>query len=260
MNDSETKRIVLFTKQTILAHGLRTVLSDAVGLHLAGGTSDSVQLSAIVSSQQPDLLLLDISSGTTITAICKLQSLSAGTKIVLCGEPETTEFVWQAIDHGIRGIIPSTTPPTEFQAILRAIGNGDVWFERQLALDLLLTKRPHLTVRERQLISLMVRGLSNKELAHALQVGVGTVKVYLSRVFKKVGVRDRYELALYALKNISTGLSVPHQADSTERSADPVLRLKSEFPKPTDTVPAQKAARYYEPKLTHPTSWPNQRQ
>ena len=143
-------------------------------------------------------------SGVTLPLIRDLRRLSPDSKLVLCDQPATLEFVWQAIDLGIRGIIPSNTPAGAFPSALRSIGNGDLWFDRRLTQDLLLTRRVHLTMRESQLVSLMAQGLSNKEIANFLGLGVGTIKVYLSRLFKKVGVSDRFELALYALKNMAT--------------------------------------------------------
>jgi DNA-binding CsgD family transcriptional regulator len=59
-----------------------------------------------------------------------------------------------------------------------------------------------LTKRESQLVALLSQGLKNKEIASTLQISEGTVKVYLSRLFQKVGVKDRFELALYGLKNL----------------------------------------------------------
>ena len=62
-----------------------------------------------------------------------------------------------------------------------------------------------LSPRERQLLRLISQGLSNKQIAGTLMITEGTVKVYLSRLFKKVGVLDRFELALYGLKNLQYG-------------------------------------------------------
>ena len=66
-------------------------------------------------------------------------------------------------------------------------------------------RRYSLTRREGQLVSLLSQGLKNKEIATALTISEGTVKVYLSRLFQKLGVKDRFELALYGLKNLTPG-------------------------------------------------------
>jgi DNA-binding CsgD family transcriptional regulator len=75
-----------------------------------------------------------------------------------------------------------------------------------------------LTRREGQLISLLSQGLKNKEIATALNISEGTVKVYLSRLFQKVGVKDRFELALFGLKNLTAA-----QGAAMEKPAQPPL-------------------------------------
>jgi DNA-binding CsgD family transcriptional regulator len=68
---------------------------------------------------------------------------------------------------------------------------------------LLVTRRVALSPRERQLLGLLPQGLKNKEIAYKLGIAEGAVKVYLTRLFRKVGVNDRFELALFTLKNLS---------------------------------------------------------
>jgi DNA-binding CsgD family transcriptional regulator len=80
-----------------------------------------------------------------------------------------------------------------------------------------------LTQREGQLVSLLSQGLKNKEIATTLMISEGTVKVYLSRLFQKVGVKDRFELALFGLKNLTTG-QIPVGDKSHRPSAMPGLR------------------------------------
>jgi DNA-binding CsgD family transcriptional regulator len=70
-----------------------------------------------------------------------------------------------------------------------------------------------LTRREGQLVMLLSQGLKNKEISAALSISEGTVKVYLSRLFQKVGAKDRFELALYGLRNFRSMGSVPPDAD-----------------------------------------------
>jgi DNA-binding NarL/FixJ family response regulator len=109
------------------------------------------------------------------------------------------------MELGIRGIIPVATPIESLTEALSSIRTGQLWFEKNLMEQLLLTKRVSLTRREGQLVTLLPQGLKNKELAYALGITEGTVKVYLSKLFKKLGVNDRFELALYALKNVVSG-------------------------------------------------------
>jgi DNA-binding CsgD family transcriptional regulator len=82
------------------------------------------------------------------------------------------------------------------------VAEGELWFDKSLTASFLTARTVTLTNRESQLVMLLAQGLKNKEIAHALNISEGTVKVYLSRLFQKVGVKDRFELALYGLRNL----------------------------------------------------------
>ena len=115
-----------------------------------------------------------------------------------------TELAFQAIAMGIRGILRKQLPVELLVKCLQAVCAGELWFEKDLMASLIV--RPAaLTNRERQLVSLLSQGLKNKEIAATMVVSEGTVKVYLSRLYEKLGVKDRFELALFALRNLTTG-------------------------------------------------------
>ena len=79
----------------------------------------------------------------------------------------------------------------------------------------LSARRYSLTRREGQLVSLLSKGLKNREIATALEISEGTVKVYMSRLFQKLGVKDRFELALYGLRNLSPSPARPTDRPTT---------------------------------------------
>jgi DNA-binding CsgD family transcriptional regulator len=108
---------------------------------------------------------------------------------------------------------------------LQKVQAGELWFEKALTDSFLCARRVALTQREGQLVSLLSQGLKNKEIATTLMISEGTVKVYLSRLFQKVGVKDRFELALFGLKNLTTGqLPVGEKGQRLSASAMPGLR------------------------------------
>jgi DNA-binding NarL/FixJ family response regulator len=86
---------------------------------------------------------------------------------------------------------------------MRIVAAGGLWFDEALEASLRNVKRITLTPRQSQLVNLLTTGLKNKEIAGALFLSEGAVKVYLSRLFQKLGVKDRFELALYGLKNMA---------------------------------------------------------
>jgi DNA-binding CsgD family transcriptional regulator len=117
----------------------------------------------------------------------------------------STELAFQAIGLGVRGIVRKTLPAETLMECLRKVSQGELWFEKTLTDSMLSARKVSLTPREGQLIVLLTQGLKNKEIATVLCVSENTIKVYLSRLFSKVGVKDRLELAIYGLRNVASG-------------------------------------------------------
>ena len=115
----------------------------------------------------------------------------------------STEFASQAIGLGVRGILRKNLPVELLVKCLLKVAAGEFWVEKALSDRLLSTRQVVLTPRERQIAGLVMQGLKNKEIAFSLGITEGTVKVYLSRLFQKVGVKDRFELALFAMEHLS---------------------------------------------------------
>ena len=141
--------------------------------------------------------------GTNITlaVLRDLRARAPGTPIVLWVDTISTEFASQAITIGVRGILRRTLPIEIQLKCLRKVASGELWIEQRLGQDLLCSERVPLSRRGSELVSLLCRGYKNKEIAFQMAITEGSVKVYLSKLYDKVGVSDRFELALYALKN-----------------------------------------------------------
>src|SRR6476620_7776470 len=149
----------------------------------------------------------------------------ANSKIVLWVHTSSTELAFQAMGLGVRGILRKTLPTDLLTKCLEKVQEGELWFEKALTDSFLSAKRIALTQREGQLVSLLSQGLKNKEIATALLISEGTVKVYLSRLFRKVGVKDRFDLSLFGLKNLTTGqLPVGEKGHRAGATARPGLR------------------------------------
>jgi DNA-binding NarL/FixJ family response regulator len=158
-----------------------------------------------MESHQPDLLLVDLSAGITFGVLSGLHEVAAQAKIILWVHSISTELALQAMSLGVRGILRKTLPTETLLRCLTRVNEGELWFEKALTDSIMSARRYSLTRREGQLVSLLSQGLKNKEIATALNISEGTVKVYLSRLFQKLGVKDRFELALYGLKNLTPG-------------------------------------------------------
>jgi DNA-binding NarL/FixJ family response regulator len=197
--------VLLCTDEPVLAEGLKVILSEWEGSPLRCCKSRIEDISLELGLNEPDLLLVDLTSDITFSMLKSLYGVARQTKIVLWVHTISTELALQAMNLGIRGIIRKSLPVDTLLRCMRRVQEGELWFEKTLTDSLMSARRYSLTRREGQLVALLCQGLKNKEIATTLAISEGTVKVYLSRLFQKLGVKDRFELALYGLKNLAPG-------------------------------------------------------
>lgn len=197
--------VLLCSDEPILAEGLLRVLEGQPDLNLCSYCANAEELHAELALHQPDLLLLDMPADMHFSILARLKQAPARTKIVLWVHSISTELASQAMGQGVRGILRKSLPTDRLMRCLMRVQEGELWFEKALTDSLMSAQQFRLTRREGQLVSLISQGMKNKEVATALDISEGTVKVYLSRLFQKLGVKDRFELALYGLKNLTPG-------------------------------------------------------
>jgi DNA-binding NarL/FixJ family response regulator len=189
--------------QPLVAEGLKSVLGERSEFELVTWCRDLPEFSDQLRLGSIDIALIDCASHIGLAGIRDLHRLAGRCHIVLWGEQLTPEFALHAMECGVRGFLPGCTSIEGSIAALQAVWAGQPFCGDELMRELLFGRRVTLTRREGQLASLLSQGLKNKELALILGITEGTVKVYLSRLFRKVGVKDRFELALFALKNLN---------------------------------------------------------
>jgi DNA-binding NarL/FixJ family response regulator len=197
--------VLLCSDEPILAEGLARILAGSEVMSLVSFSPGIDELRTQMETHQPDVLLVDLTAGITFGVLSGLHEVATHAKIVLWVHSISTELALQAMSLGVRGILRKTLPTDVLLRCLTRVNEGELWFEKALTDSIMSARRYTLTRREGQLVSLLSQGLKNKEIATALNISEGTVKVYLSRLFQKLGVKDRFELALYGLKNLTPG-------------------------------------------------------
>jgi two-component system, NarL family, nitrate/nitrite response regulator NarL len=222
--EQSVTRLLVFTDEPVLTSGLEAVFGSNSEFSLVGTCSHASQIAAAAAASRPDILLIDLTPEVTFELLLSLQGRFPETHLVLWVHSIRTEAAYQAFEHGIRGILRKTLPIEPMLACLRVVAAGGHWFDESMEVALRSVTTVHMTPRESQLVNLLTTGLKNKEIATALFLSEGTVKVYLSRLFRKLGVKDRFELALYGLKNMAgtkeaDGLGLP-QAMQPQRRDD----------------------------------------
>lgn len=195
-------RILFYTKQPFVAMGLGSVLHRSAGFRLTGCCDDLYTALKLLRSQRPDILLAQLPAPLSLSDLSNVHEMAAECRIVLWGDPPGGDFLFQSMHLGVRAILPSCTPIENLLTSLRSVHGGVLCFEKEFVDKIMLRRRVALTKREGQIVSLVAQGCKNKAIGARLGITEGTVKVYLYKLFKKLGVNDRLEMALYSRENL----------------------------------------------------------
>ncbi len=183
--------------------GLARVCEQSEDLHLSGSAPNWSAARGGLISLQPNVVVLDNAGGYRQSAqiLAELAALAPRTASVLwVNDLGETELI-RALHAGARGVIRRIQPVELFCECLREVAASRVWIEPELSVVWEAHSRrghPALTPRERGIVELVAQGLKNREIAAALGIRPGTVKVHLMHIFEKTAAKDRYELALQA--------------------------------------------------------------
>ena len=216
-------RVLVADDQTLVRAGFRVLVESAPDLEVIGEAGDGVEAVELARRELPDVVLMDI-------RMPRLDGLEATRRIVALDQAEhvrvlvlTTfdldEYVYAALRAGASGFLLKDTPPAELLAAIRVVAGGDALLAPSVTRRLIaeFARRPEpsavtpaelatLTDREREVLALVARGLSNAEIAELLVVSGATAKTHVSRVLAKLGARDRAQLVMLAYE---TGLVTP---------------------------------------------------
>jgi two-component system nitrate/nitrite response regulator NarL len=225
-------RISVFAceSQPIVLEGLAKVLAGCDDLDLAGSAAALGDTLTAVRQTQPDIVLVDHSAGlkAVFEFIADVKNAAANCQAVLWVHDLAEVDCFRALRCGARGILKKTLPVEALIDCLHAVARGDVWIEGSPEQSPDGTDRrstPRLTPRERQIVEQICEGLKNKEIAQALSITAGTVKVHLMHIFEKTGVKDRFELAIQGRKLLGLdSAGVPKMGPRSEDPVEPPLK------------------------------------
>ena len=198
-------RIALYTQQPFVAEGLAAVCQMRDDLTLVAWPKNLAGALECLDGVRPDVLLIHVTSGISLSEVRELRAVSGRCQMILWGRELGDEFAFQAMQLGVRSILPDQTPIGDFLQAIRNVHHGHLHFEKDLMDTMLSQQRVTLTPRQGQIVSMVAQGLRNKEIAFSLGITEGTVKVYLYRLFRKLGISDRLDMALYARRHLFSG-------------------------------------------------------
>jgi NarL family two-component system response regulator LiaR len=209
-------RVVIVDDHPVVRQGLRTFLAVQDGIDVVGEAGDGAEALAQVATLAPDVVLLDlVMPGVDgVAAIAQLVAESPETKVLVLTSFPDDDRLLAAVQAGAAGYMLKDVAPTELANAIRAVARGEAALSSQPAARLLreYARRGSqsgvalLTAREREVLTLVGRGLANKQIARQLSIAEKTVKTHVSHILSKLGLADRTQAALYAVR---TGLVDP---------------------------------------------------
>jgi DNA-binding NarL/FixJ family response regulator len=207
--------VVVVDDQALVRAGFRVLVDSEVGFSVLGEASNGVEALELVARTQPDVVLMDVRMPEMdgIEATRRILGAAQGhvPRILILTTFDLDEYVYAALRAGASGFMLKDTPPSELLTAIRVIADGDALLApsvtRRLIADFASREAEPtvsteildvLTGREREVFSLVAKGMSNQELADALHMSAATAKTHVSRILMKLDARDRAQLVVMA--------------------------------------------------------------
>ena len=222
-NDFALIRILLVEDHQVVRAGLRLLIECRPGLIVVGEAGNRSEAMALAAGEKPDVILLDLDLGREngLDFIRDLYGVARDARVLILTGIRDPEVHGRAVRLGAMGVVPKERATEVLIKAIEKVHAGEVWLERAMAGSVIAgisralklkqsdpewAKIATLTQREREVISLVGEGVKNPQIAERLFISRATVRHHLSSVYGKLGVSDRFDLALYAYRH---GLATP---------------------------------------------------
>jgi DNA-binding NarL/FixJ family response regulator len=210
-----TIRVLLADDQPLIRTALQMVIADIPDIDVAGEAGTGAEAVELAASLRPDVVVMDIRM-PGLDGIEATRLITAGTsaqnpaRVVVLTTFDDDEYVYAALRAGASGFLVKDMALEEILAAIRAVAAGDALIAPAVTRRLIeeFARRPEpaparrpiegITGREREVLTLVGRGLSNTEIAADLTISIATVKTYLTRLLTKLDARDRVQLVIIA--------------------------------------------------------------
>jgi two-component system, NarL family, response regulator LiaR len=208
MNELPEIRVMIVDDHDMVRKGLATYLMTTPDLKLVGEAGDGQQALQICERVQPDVILMDLVMPHMggIQAMQQIQTRLPQVKVIALTSFSDRELVQEALREGAIGYLLKNVTGNDLVAAIRAAQRGQPTLAPEIARDLVLGRQKaqpgdDLTDREREVLTLMVDGKSNPEIAEKLVISRATATAHVSHILNKLGVSNRAEAVASALRN-----------------------------------------------------------
>ncbi|MGA5298172.1 response regulator transcription factor [Streptomyces koyangensis] len=215
-----TVRVVLVDDQPLVRSGLRVLMADAPDIDVVGEAGTGAEAVQLVRDTEPDVAVMDIRmpgmDGIEATGL--ITSAAGATRVLVLTTFDDDEYIYGALRAGASGFLVKDMALDDILGAIQVVAAGDALIApsitRRLIAEFAARPEPaprprpvgNITGREREVLTLVGRGMSNSEIAGHLHISVATAKAHVARLFTKLEARDRVHLVITAYE---TGLVVP---------------------------------------------------
>ncbi|MFN8486752.1 MAG: response regulator transcription factor [Caldilineaceae bacterium] len=206
-------RIVIISRHELVRVGLRAMLAEVLGWSVAGETFDETMAVALCRKVQPDLVLLDVQSlgGKGLGALRSLNTLRPTPKIIILTSDEYSDFMLEARQAGAVGYLFKDVTHQALIATIQNALSSETDLRKDGASDIpvrakhqpkegVVQSTDRLTLRELEVLHLVAKGFTNRDIAERLALRPGTVKVHVERIVAKLEVTNRMQAVLRAVE------------------------------------------------------------
>jgi DNA-binding NarL/FixJ family response regulator len=219
-------RVLLADDQSLIRVGFRMILEAESDLRVVGEAGDGAAAVSMAAATSPDVVLMDVRMPAVdgIAATRQITAAQPGVRVLILTTFDLDDYVYAGLHAGASGFLLKDAPPADLLNAVRTVAAGDAILAPTATRRLIARVSPLLaperaapgdgvlavlTDREHDVFRLVATGRSNREIATDLLVSEGTVKVHVSRVLAKLGLRDRVQVVVLAYEN---GIVVPGQS------------------------------------------------
>ena len=219
-------RVVVVDDQALVRGAFHLLVDSAPDLEVVGEGENGAEAVALVRELEPDVVLMDIRMPVMdgLEATSAIAGLGVGTRVLVLTTFDLDDYVFGALRAGASGFLLKDTPPAQLLDGIRVVSRGESLLAPSITRQLIaefVRRQPSpggarweatgsldgLTEREKEVLVLVARGLSNQEIGQQLFVTPATAKTHVSRLLMKLGARDRTQLVVLAYES---GLVEPH--------------------------------------------------